>query len=160
MEVSGQANNYQMMQMYQKQAEPTPMPIVRPEPQEQGFNEDIYEASSGNLINGEDGTLALTPQGETNIANAQTAQTAEEEAAAQAQKDSQREMGVNYLDKKSTQSQVEIYLSVAADEKVELGGNDTADIIESLRDVQKQNNAVEAYATYQENQQNSAPVFY
>jgi len=30
--------------------------------------------------------------------------------------------------------------------------NETASILETLRDVQKQNNTVEAYATYQENQ--------
>ena len=46
-----------------------------------------------------------------------------------------------------------------SDGKVEVGGNDTADVIESLRDVQKQNNAVAAYATYEENQNPATKQF-
>ena len=58
------------------------------------------------------------------------------------------------------QSQVEIYLAVATDGKVDIGDDQTPSIIESLRDVQKQNNAVEAYATYEENQKNTNSSIY
>ena len=118
------------------------------------FNENIYEASNGNLINTKDGDLALTPQGETNLASKKDEKTAETEAQSQAQKDAQRENGADYIAHKSMQSQIEIYLAVASD-----SDDKTPSIIESLRDVQKQNNAVEAYATYEENQKNTNPSY-
>lgn len=97
------------------------------------------------------GDISLTPQGETNIANAKDeAQVAKAEET-QEQKDTQGDVAVDYLGAQSKKSQVEIYLSVATDSNVEIG-NDTASIIETLRDVQRQNNAVEAFATYSENQ--------
>jgi len=71
---------------------------------------------------------------------------------AQAQKDDVRGTVVDYAAYQSKKSQVEIYLSVATDSNVEIG-NDTATILESLRETQKQNNTVQAYAQYQENQQ-------
>jgi len=133
------------------QTQPTPMPIVV-SPREERFNENIYEASNGNIINTEDGELALTPQGQVNLDNKKEDNAAEDQAESQEQKDQQRANGAEYLAHKSMQSQVEIYLAVATDDKVELGNDSTVSIIESLRDVQKQNSAVEAYATYEENQ--------
>ncbi len=135
------------------QTQPTPMPIVG-SPREERFNENIYEGSNGNLINTKDGDLALTPQGETNLANKKEDNALETQEQNQAQKDAQRENATDYLAHKSMQSQVEIYLAVATDGKVDIGNDKTPSIIESLRDVQKQNNAVEAYATYDKNQKN------
>jgi len=133
--VSNQTNNYQVT-----------LPVV---PQEPTYsNKEIYEASEGNLVRSNNGDIALTPQGETNIANAKDTKNSEIDAQTQATKDAQRGVAVDYIDAQSKKSQVEIYLSVATDDKVSLD-NDTASVIESLRDVQKQNNAVEAYATYQ-----------
>ncbi len=160
MEVSSQANSYQMMNMYQKpdnSIQPVPAPTQKPTTS--AGNEDVYSASNGNAIKAEDGTLTLTPEGELNVANAQDEKSSEVQAQEQAQQDQQRENGADYIAHKSMQSQVEIYLSVATDNKVEFGDNDTASIIESLRDVQKQNNQVEAYATYSENQKNAKPFF-
>lgn len=70
----------------------------------------------------------------------------------QEEKDQIRGAMVNQLEHQSKKTQVEIYLSVAAESKVEVGGNETIDSLNTLRDVQKQNNAVAAYASYQENQ--------
>ena len=148
MEVSSQTNSFQAMNMHQK-------PITTPvEPKEPTYgNGEIYEASQGNLIRNDD-EIVLTPQGQNSVANAQEDKTAEAEAQTQAKQDQRRENGADYIAHQSKQSQVEIYLSVATDSDVDLG-NSTANVIETLRDVQKQNDAVEAYAKYQENQNGS-----
>ena len=163
MEVSSQTNNYQMMNMHQMQNSLKPENPIQPVPnptEPKASNADIYQASNGNAIK-QDGALSLTPQGELNVANKQEANLAQEAAATQEKNDAMRSTGADYLAAQSKKSQVEIYLAVASDSKVEVGSNgDTASIIESLRDVQKQNNAVAAYATYQENQQNSNPALY
>ncbi len=152
MEVSSQTNPYQTMNMQQK-AVTTPV-----EPKEPTYsNEDIYEASQGNLIRN-DGEIVLTPQGENNVANAKADNVAEAEAQTQAKQDQRRENGVDYIAQQSKQSQIEIYLSVATDSDVSIG-NDTQSVIESLRDVQKQNSTVEAYATYKENQKDPVDIF-
>ena len=145
MEVSSQTNSFQTMNMNQK-------PITNPvEPKEPTHgNKEIYEASQGNLIRNDD-EVVLTPQGQNNVANAKADNAAEAEAQTQAKQDQMRETGVDYIAQQSKQSQIEIYLSVATESDVSIG-NDTSSIIESLRDVQKQNDAVEAYAKYQENQ--------
>ncbi len=153
MEISSQTNNYQ-----QQTTQPIIQPIVNPA-QPESKNQNLYEASNGNLINNKDGEIVLTPQGQNNISNKQEDNALEAEAASQEQKDAQRGYATDYLAHKSKQSQMEIYLSVATDSDVDLG-NDTANIIESLRDVQKQNNAVEAYTTYQDNQQGGKPALY
>ncbi len=148
MEVSSQTNSFQTMNMHQK-------PITTPvEPKEPTYgNKEIYEASQGNLIRNDD-EIVLTPQGQNNISNAQEDKAIEAEEQTQAKQDQMRETGVDYIAHQSKQSQIEIYLSVATDSDVSVG-NDTPSVIESLRDVQKQNQAVEAYATYQENQNGS-----
>ena len=133
------------------QTQPTPMPIVI-SPREERFNENIYEASNGNVINTKDGELALTPQGQINLDNKKEDNALEAQMQSQEQKDQQRENATDYLAHKSMQSQVEIYLAVATDSKIDITNDSTPSIIESLRDVQKQNSAVEAYATYEENQ--------
>ena len=156
MEVSSNSNNYQMMQQYQQKIDTRPDPIsTQPVKDKEPAisNESLYEGSNGNLIRNEEGSVTLTPQGENNRANNQEAHAAEEQAQNQAQQDAKRETGVDYIERQSKKSQVEIYLAVATDNKVEFGDDKTPSIIESLRDVQKQNNAVAAYATYQENQQ-------
>ncbi len=150
MEISSQSNSYQMMQQYQQPIQPSTEPL---KPNDSySFNKGIYEASQGNAINSKYGGIELTPQGQTNLNAKKEENAAEVDSQEQAKKDAQRGYATDYLAHKSMQSQVEIYLSVATNSNVELGNDSTASIIESLRDVQKQNNAVEAYATYQENQ--------
>ena len=128
------------------QTQPIPMPIVV-SPREERFNENIYEASNGNIINTEDGELALTPQGQTNLDNKKEDNALDAQVQTQEQKDQQRANATDYLAHKSMQSQVEIYLAVSTDSH----SDKTPSVIESLRDVQKQNSAVEAYAVYEEN---------
>ena len=151
MQITSNTNNYQMLNAQQKYVTNP----VEPPKEPTYNNSEIYEASDGNLIRSNEGEIALTPQGQNNVTNAKAQNSAEQEAATQAEKDAQRATATDYLAHKSKQSQVEIYLAVATDSKVELGNDSTASIIESLRDVQKQNNAVQAYATYKENQANN-----
>jgi len=148
MEVSTQTNSFQTMNNHQKNVT-TPV-----EPKEPTYgNKEIYEASQGNLIRN-DGEIVLTSQGQNSVANAKADNVAEAEAESQAKQDNMRETGVDYIAQQSKQSQIEIYLSVATDSEVDVGSS-TASVVETLRDVQKQNDAVEAYAKYQENQNGS-----
>jgi len=62
MEISNHTNNYQMMNSLQQPKNSIQPVPTRPEPEPQMSNEDIYKASQGNLIRGDDGELALTPQ--------------------------------------------------------------------------------------------------
>ena len=158
MEVSSQTNTYQAINAYQQKREnPVTLPV---EPKDPTYkSSEIYEASQGNLISDKEGKISLTPQGETNLNNAKADKATEVAAEEQAQKDALRGVAVDYTAAQSKKSQVEIYLSVATDGEVSFGDDKTPSIIESLRDVQKQNNAVEAYATYQVNQQNAKPAF-
>lgn len=154
MQVSSNTNQYQSLQAQQQ---PVTLPVQPTEPKYS--NKEIYEASQGNVIRNDKDELALTPQGETNLNNTKDAKAEETAAQAQAQKDETRAAATSLLSASSKKSQVEIYLAVATDGKSS-SGNQTADIISSLRDVQKQNNAVQAYATYQEEQKNGAPALY
>ncbi len=152
MEISNSMNQYQSLNMYQKPRED--LVTIPVEPQEPTYKSgEIYDASQGNLISDKDGNLSLTPQGEVNLANAKEDKALEVQAQDQASKDAQRANATDYLAHKSMQSQVEIYLAVATDGEVSLGDSELPSILDSLRDVQKQNNAVEAYATYKENQE-------
>jgi len=155
MEISSQINNYQALSSYQQKKEPEVTLPVEPKDPKYTAGE-IYEASNGNLISDKQGNISVTPQGQNNIDNAAQEKETQAAAAKQEQKDELRGVAVDYTAAQSKKSQVEIYLAVATDGEVEIGGNnDTASIIESLRDVQKQNNTIEAYATYKENQNSS-----
>ena len=156
MQVSSNTNNLQSLNQHQIQNKSNTPPSIQPVPNDPKYtNGEVYEASQGNAIR-QDGELALTPQGETKVNNAQEDQAAQSAAEVQANKDSQRENATNVLAHQSKKSQVEIYLAVATEGNDSPVEQNTAQILESLRDVQKQNNAVEAYATYQTNQ--NAPV--
>ena len=154
MQVSSTTNQYQALQTQQH---PVTLPV---QPQDPTYsNKEIYEASQGNLIRGKDGEIELTPQGQTNITNAKNdaAQTAASEV--QSDKDATRGVAVDYLAASSQKSQVEIYLAVATEGKASQN-NATADVISELREVQKQNNAVQAYATYKEAEKNGLPALF
>jgi len=148
MEVSSQTNNYQAMNAYQKKVDaPVTLPV---EPKQTTASpEDVYKASNGNVISDQSGNISLTPQGQLNASNAKTAQDTAKEEETQAQKDALRGVAVDYTATQSKKSRVEIAMAVATDSS---SSSDTATVIESLRDVQKQNNIVQAYATYKENQ--------
>ncbi len=147
MEISNNMNNYKILNRQQREVT---QPLPKEEPKYD--NKEIYEASQGNLIRSSNDEIVLTPQGQNNINNKRANNESEEEATTQAQKDAQRANATDYLAHKSMKSQVEIYLAVATDGKVDLNSDAAPTIIESLRDVQKQNNIVKAYAAYAENQ--------
>ena len=153
MQVSSNTNNYQALQAHQR---PVTLPAEKQDPTYS--NKEIYEASQGNIIRNDSEKLALTPQGETNVNNAKSEKAETTAAEVQAQKDSTRETATNFLAASSKKSQVEIYLAVATDGKTSQD-NATADVISDLRDVQKQNNRVQAYATYQDNQKGPSSLF-
>ncbi len=154
MQVSSNTNQYQSLQ---SQQQPITIPVEPTDPKYS--NKEIYEASQGNVIRGDQGELKLTPQGETNLNSAKDEKASQVAAETQAQKDSARESATGFLAASSKKSQVEIYLAVATDGKASQD-NATADVISELRDVQKQNNAVQAYATYQEAQKNGTPALF
>ena len=154
MQVSSNTNQYQALQ---SQQQPVTLPVQPSDPKYS--NKEIYEASQGNIIRGDQGKLELTPQGETNVNNAKEDAATVVAEETQAQKDSARETATGFLAASSKKSQVEIYLAVATEGKVSQD-NATADVISTLRDVQKQNNAVQAFATYQEAQKNGSPALY
>lgn len=154
MEISSNTSNYQTLQAQQR-------PITTPvEPNHPTYsNKEIYEGSQGNLVR-RDGEVSLTPQGQNNIDSNKAEKEAQADAQTQATKDAHRGVAVDYLAASSKQSQVEIYLAVATNGKYDSGDNTTADVISELRDVQKQNNAVQAFAAYQENQAQGKPALF
>ncbi len=147
MQISSTTNSYQALQVQQQPV--TTLPIKEPEPTYS--DKELYDASQGNIIRNNDGEIGLTPQGETNLNNSQETKANEEAQAQQAQRDDRRGTATDYVAINSKKSQVEIYLAVATDGEVS-SNNETVNVINELRDVQKQNNTVQAYATYQENQ--------
>jgi len=68
---------------------------------------------------------------------------------AQDKRDTQRAAVVGLAGLESKKSQVEIYLSVATEDNVSIQNN-TINSLETYRDIQRQNNAVQAYAANQE----------
>ena len=153
MEISSNLNNYQSLQQSQVKSTPS---TQTPRTEPTYSDKEVYEASQGNINRNSEGKLAITPQGETNINNSQEDKATATTAEVQANKDAQRDNATDVLAHQSKKSQVEIYLAVATEGNDSPIENNTAQVIESLRDVQKQNNAVEAYATYQTNQNTPA----
>ena len=145
-------NTFQNLNTYQQ-------PVIQPIELPDYTNKEIYDASQENIIRGDDGKLTLTPQGELNLANKEQEKIDEAATKTQEQKDELRGLAVDYLEVNSKKSQVEIYLAVATDGAYS-SNDQTATIISELRDVQKQNNAVQAYATYKEAQDGVAPKLY
>ncbi|SFV55307.1 hypothetical protein MNB_SM-4-1497 [hydrothermal vent metagenome] len=153
MNVSSTPNQSQSLQT---QRHPVTLPT---QPQDPTYsNKEVYEASQGNITRSQNGQLELTPQGESNVNNTKNNAADVVAAEVKADDDATRGVAVDYLAASSQKSQVEIYLAVATDGKSS-ANDQTADVISELREVQKQNNAVEAYATYKEAQQSGNPVF-
>lgn len=133
MQVSSQTNSYQDLNVQQKST------TIQPVPQEE------------KKLSNTDVSLEKRLETENKIDDKQTVLADK----SQEEKDQLRSTMVDRIEHQSKKTQVEIYLSVATDSNVELAGNSTVDSLKTLRDVQKQNNTVEAYATYQENQKES-----
>lgn len=147
------SNNYELLNSYQK---PSILPIVLPD----YTNKEIYKASDGNVVRGTDGQLHLTPQAKTYLKNLKEDVQNEEQAKKEQEQASAREFVTGVMKAQSTKTQVEIYLAVATDGKYDSGdGLSTAEIVNTLRDIQKQNDFVQAYALYAQNQK-AKPTLY
>ena len=147
MQVSNNQTNYQNMNIYQQA---TPIDISKNALEKP--NSSQY-ASIEPVPSTPVEEVKLTPEEQLNQEREVQSAKDIQEAEQQAKQDSQRDYAAGYMNKKSTQSQVEIYLAVATDSKTEIDNKDsTTSIIQTLREVQKQNNTVEAYATYAQNQ--------
>lgn len=158
MNVSNVQNNYQTLNSYQRPVVPE-QPVEKP-PIEKPTTEyspgEVYKASKGNIIADREGNLSLTPQGELNVANAKQARADAATAELQEKKDNLRGFVVDYAAYQSKKTQVEIYLAVATQNSdIDININHKSiNVVESLRETQKQNNIVQAYTQYQENQEN------
>ena len=67
------------------------------------------------------------------------------------QRDALREMTVGYIGVQSKKAQWEIYMSVATESDIDSEAPSGVEFYQTLREIQKQNNMVKAYAAYQEN---------
>ncbi len=144
MDISTQ-NNYQTMNAYQQPPVST-LPVEPP-------------VTTQPVKPTEPPVEELSPEEQLNLDRENQATQDAADAETQAKQDAQREYAAGYVGHKSMQTQVEIYLSVATDSDVDLGNDSMPSILESLRDVQKQNNAVQAYADNQTNQNTATAVF-
>jgi hypothetical protein len=136
MQVSNQVNSYEAIKAYQQ---PTIQPVIPENPVQKPVDKP-----------------ELSPEKQLELERQLQAERDAKAAEEQAQKDQLREYAVGVTGYRSKQTQAEIYLSVATESDVSLG-SDTK-VLESLRDVQKQNNAIQAYAAYQENQESLKPT--
>ncbi|WP_300364585.1 hypothetical protein [Hydrogenimonas sp.] len=69
----------------------------------------------------------------------------------QEQRDALRELTVGYIGTQSKKTQWEIYMSVTTEADMDSDAPSGIEFYQTLRDIQKQNNVVKAYAAYQEN---------
>ena len=68
----------------------------------------------------------------------------------QAKKDDARAFLADYAGVQSKKNQWDIYMSVMTESDVDTSNDNTIDFLKNLRDIQEQNNRVEAYALYKE----------
>jgi hypothetical protein len=130
MQVSSQMNSYQDLSIQQKPV------TIQPVPEEGKKNPDIE----------------ISPEKRLDVENTIDDKQTQEALESQEKRDQQRGLLVDSIERQSKKTQVEIYLSVATDSKVEIGGNNTIDSINTLRDIQKQNSMVSGHEIYQANQ--------
>ena len=149
----GATNNYATLNTYQN---PSILPIALPD----YTDKEIYEGSNGNIVRGDDGKLHFTPQAETNYNNAKEDAAKEAQAKKEEEAAATREFVTGVIGAQSKKTQAEIYLAVATDGNYSPSdGVSAGDIINSLRDIQKQNNFVQAYAAYAQNQQEKPTLY-
>jgi len=134
MQVSLETNNYLQLQSYQRTKEnPSILPIQNPIEEE------------------------LSPEEKLNLQKELEAVQTQKEQEEQAQKDALRGFVVDYVGVQSKKTQAEIYLSGMLENDVDLTNDVT--LLESLRDVKKQNDFINGYATYKELQDKIDNIF-
>ena len=92
----------------------------------------------------------LSPEKQLDIKNNIDEKVNDYKETQQAQKDNTREFLAGYTGYQSKKNQVEIYLSVATNSDQTSSDDSAVAVLKNLRETQKQNDAVQGYATYKE----------
>jgi len=138
MQVNNSASNYTSLMQYQRPSipeQPQESPITIPEFNDQeiiGKIKDITDTIKSDL--------------QENLQD-KVSQYQEE---TQAKKDDTRAFLADYAGVQSKKNQWDIYMSVMTESDVDTSNDNSINFLKNLRDVQEQNNRVQAYATYQE----------
>jgi len=138
MQVDGSLNNYSNLLQYQRPSipeKPQESPITIPEFGDQEIIDTIKDVVDG-----------IKTDIKENIQD----KVAKYQEDTQSQKDDTRAFLAGYAGVQSKKNQWDIYMSVMTQSDVDTSNDHSIDFLKNLRDVQEQNNRVEAYALYQE----------
>ena len=137
MNISTQNTNYQTLVQHQK---PTKL-----------YNkQEISKASNGNATVGKDGEITLTPQGMVNLEHTFEKDVKAIEKEVRKEEQAFLHFAADVIKEQSQKMQVEMFLAVANEGMHNGISNNTINLIELLREVQLENNIVQAYSIYEE----------
>jgi hypothetical protein len=138
MQVDSSMNNYATLMQYQRPSipeQPEESPITIPEFDDQEIIETIKD---------------VTQEIKNNLQDNLEEKVTDYEDENQAKKDNTRAFLADYAGVQSKKNQWDIYMSVMTDSEVDTSNDNSINFLKNLRDVQEQNNRVEAYALYQD----------
>jgi hypothetical protein len=138
MQVDSSMNNYATLMQYQRPSipeQPEESPITIPEFDDQEIIETIKD---------------VTQEIKNNLQDNLEEKVIDYEDENQAKKDNTRAFLADYAGVQSKKNQWDIYMSVMTDSEVDTSNDNSINFLKNLRDVQEQNNRVEAYALYQD----------
>ena len=138
MQVDSSMNNYATLMQYQRPSipeQPQESPITIPEFDDQEIIETIKD---------------VTQEIKNNLQDNLEEKVTDYEDENQAKKDNTRAFLADYAGVQSKKNQWDIYMSVMTDSEVDTSNDNSINFLKNLRDVQEQNNRVEAYALYQD----------
>jgi hypothetical protein len=138
MQVNNSANSYASLMQYQRPSipeQPQESPITIPEFGDQEIIGKIKE---------------LTSAIKSNLKESIEEKVDDYQADQAEQNDKTRAFLADYAGVQSKKNQWDIYMSVMTESDVDTSNEGTVTILKELRDVQEQNNRVQAYALYQE----------
>jgi len=138
MQVDSSMNSYANLMQYQRPSipeKPQENPVTIPEFDDQEIVESIKEITQEIKTD-----LQENLQEKVDVAKQED----------QEKKDNTREFLADYAGVQSKKNQWDIYMSVMTESEVDTSNDDTINFLNNLRDIQEQNNRVEAYAHYQE----------
>jgi len=138
MQVNNSTNNYTSLMQYQR-------PSIPEQPQETPIT--IPEFDDQEIISK---LKTLASEIKDNVQESIQEKATQYQEERQAKKDDARAFLADYAGVQSKKNQWDIYMSVMTDSDVDTSNDNTIDFLKELRDVQQQNNRVEAYALYQE----------
>ena len=138
MQVDSSMNNYATLMQYQRPSipeKPEESPVTIPEFGDQEIIDVIKDISQ---------------EIKTGLQENLKEKVDEAKQEDQEQKDNTREFLADYAGVQSKKNQWDIYMSVMTESDVDTSNDGSIEFLQNLRDVQEQNNRVEAYALYQE----------